>query len=298
MNPRSLSNEKLIEFYLNHLLARNKSPRTIKTFRSILRQFVEYLEGKHVSETTVWDIDGFLAYLRKKGYKEGSIYTAAVAVKRFLEYLGFEECLKGFEYPKRPSSLPKYLEPEDVAALVAAAENDRDKLIVLLLYTTGIRVSELVGIKVGDVDLDRCSIRIRGKGAKEREVFFAVPLLPYLEKLVRGRDPNEPLIPGRNGKPMHYVTVERILKRLARRAGIKKKVTPHILRHSFATHSLMWGMDVREIQELLGHASLKTTQVYAHVSRRRLYQDYMRIWERVPVLEASNRLVKRDDLST
>jgi len=156
---------------------------------------------------------------------------------------------------------------------------------VLLLYTAGMRVSELVGVKVGDVDLERHAIRIRGKGAKEREVFFSPALRPLLERAIRGRDPDEPLIPGRKGKPLHYVSVERILKRLAKKAGLKKKVTPHILRHSFATHSLMRGMDVREIQELLGHASLKTTQVYTHVSRRRLYNDYARIWSRVAGLE-------------
>jgi len=284
LNPRALSNKELVEFYLNHLLARNKSQRTIKTFGSILRQFVEFLNGKHVSEVSVWDLDAFLAHLRKRGYKEGSVYTAAVAVKRFLEYLGFTEALKGFEYPKRPANLPKYLEPEDIEALVSVA-NERDKLVVLLLYTTGMRVGELVGVKVGDVDLERHALRIRGKGAKEREVFFSPALRPLLERAIRGRDPDEPLIPGRKGKPLHYVSVERILKRLAKKAGLKKKVTPHILRHSFATHSLMRGMDVREIQELLGHASLKTTQVYTHVSRRRLYNDYARIWSRVAGLE-------------
>ena len=285
MNLRSFSNKELLKLYIDHLVARNKSPRTIKTFRSILTQFLEYLGDKELSEVSVWDIDGFLAYLRRKGYKPGSIYTAAVAVKRFLEYVGLIENLKGFEYPRRPKDLPKYLDREDIKALIDAADEERneerrkrDKLIVLLLYTTGMRVSELVSIKIGDVDLERLSIRIRGKGAKEREVFFSRALLPLLEEFVKGRRPSEPLFKGRNGKSIHYVTVERILRRLARRAGIGRKVTPHILRHSFATHSLMRGMDVREIQELLGHASLKTTQVYTHVSRRRLFSDYLKVW--------------------
>jgi len=279
MNVKSKSNEELLEIYLDHLLARNKSQRTIKTFRSIIKQFIAYLKGRHISEATVWDIDGFLAWLRKRGYKEGSIYTAAVAVKRFIQYLGLEENLKGFEYPKRPADLPRYLEIEEVAALVKAAGNNlRDKLIVLLLYTTGMRVSELVGVKVGDVDLERHSIRIKGKGAKEREVFFHPSLREDIEKLMDSKPKSAYLFQGRNGKKMHYVTVERILKRLARKAGIKRKVSPHVLRHSFATHSLMMGMDIREIQELLGHASLKTTQVYAHVSRRRLLKDYLKVW--------------------
>lgn len=273
------SNEELVELYVAHLIARNRSLRTVKTFRSILRKFVEHLNGRKVSEATTWDVDAFLAKLRASGYKERSIYTAAVAVKRFMEYLGLKENLKGFELPKRPSDLPRYLTPEEVQAMVDAADNLRDKLIVSLLFCTGMRVSELVNIQASDVDLEEGSIRVRGKGRKERVVFFdsrTRQLLAEYLKSVRGC---EYLFPAKGGEGcMHYVTVERIVRKLAKAAGLKKKVTPHVLRHSFATYSLAKGMDVREIQELLGHASLRTTQVYTHVVKQRLLEDYRRVW--------------------
>ncbi|RLE63531.1 MAG: recombinase XerC [Thermoprotei archaeon] len=281
-------NIALLERYIDHLLARNKSEKTIKTFKSIIMKFLKYIGGKNVQDLTVWDIDSFLAYLRKNGYSEKSLYTAAVAIKRFLEYVGAEKALRGFEYPRRPKELPKYLTREEVEKLMLAAEMERDtrlrkrnKLIVLLLYTTGMRVGELVKIKFEDIDFDRMSIRIFGKGGKEREVFFNREtkklLVDYCSEL--GFEPGDYIFPGNNSPHIHYVTVERIVRKLAKKAGLNKKVTPHILRHSFATYALSRGMDVREIQELLGHASLKTTQVYTHVSRKRLMNDYMRIWE-------------------
>ncbi len=281
-------NVALLERYIDHLLARNKSEKTIKTFKSIIMKFLRYVGDRSVLDLTVWDIDGFLAYLRKNGYSEKSLYTAAVAIKRFLEYIGVEKALKGFEYPRRPKELSKYLTRGEVEQLLLAADAERDsriakrnKLIVLLLYTTGMRVGELVKIKFEDIDFDRMSIRIFGKGGKEREVFFNRRtknlLLGYCKEL--GLKPGDYLFPGNESPHIHYVTVERIVKKLAKRAGLNKKVTPHILRHSFATYALSRGMDVREIQELLGHASLKTTQVYTHVSRKRLMKDYMKIWE-------------------
>jgi len=276
------SNRELLERYIDHLVARNRSPKTIRTFRSILESFLEYLGDKHVLDISSWDVDGFLASLRRRGYKEGSIYTAAVAVKRFLEYIGCQRGLEGFEYPRRPKDLPRFLEPDDVRALIEAADNLRDKLIVLLLYTTGMRVGELVKVKVDDIDLEDMSIRIRGKGAKERVVFFNFETREVLEEYIKrnGLSDGDYLFPGRGSPHIHYVTVERVLKRLAKKAGIRKKVTPHILRHSFATFALSRGMDIREIQELLGHASLKATQVYTHVVKSRLFRDYLRIWER------------------
>lgn len=278
MSVKGRSNRELLEAYIAHLMARNRSPRTIKTFRSILEKFVKYLGEKHVGEATTWDVDAFLAGLRASGYKERSIYTAAVAVKRFMEYSGLRENLQGFELPKRPKELPRYLTPEEVRAMVDAADNLRDKLIVSLLFCTGMRVSELVSIEISNVDLEEGSVRVMGKGGRERVVFFdsrtRALLLQYLqtEKLDRY------LFPGRNGGHLHYVTVERVVSRLASAAGVRKRVTPHVLRHSFATQSLARGMDVREIQELLGHASLRATQVYTHVVRRKLLEDYRKTW--------------------
>jgi integrase/recombinase XerD len=279
MDLSRYSNRELLELYLAHLLARNRSPRTVKTFRSLLTRFLEFVGERRISEVTTWDVDAFLAKLRASGYEERSIYTAAVAVKRFMEYLGLRENLRGFELPKRPSELPRYLTPEEVQAMIDAAGNLRDKLVVSLLYCTGMRVSELVGIRVSDVDLEEGSIRVRGKGGRERVVFFDSRTRQLLAEYLPTVKGCEYLFPARGGEGhMHYVTVERIIRKLAKAAGLKKRVTPHVLRHSFATISLAKGMDVREIQELLGHASLRSTQIYTHVVKQRLLSDYRRVW--------------------
>jgi integrase/recombinase XerD len=279
MDLSRYSNRELLELYLAHLLARNRSPRTVKTFRSLLARFLEFVGERRISEVTTWDVDAFLAKLRASGYEERSIYTAAVAVKRFMEYLGLRENLRGFELPKRPSELPRYLTPEEVQAMIDAAGNLRDKLVVSLLYCTGVRVSELVGIRVSDVDLEEGSIRVRGKGGRERVVFFDSRTRQLLAEYLPTVKGCEYLFPARGGEGhMHYVTVERIIRKLAKAAGLRKRVTPHVLRHSFATISLAKGMDVREIQELLGHASLRSTQIYTHVVKQRLLSDYRRVW--------------------
>ncbi len=275
-----LSNRELVDLYISHLVARNRSDKTIKTFKSVLESFIEFLDGKSISDVQVYDIDLFLAYLRQKGWKPDSVYTAAVAIKRFLEFIGKEDALRGFELPKREKKLPRYLEPDEVKKIVEAASNVRDKLIVLLLFSTGLRVAELVNIKKSDIDLERRTIRVKGKGFKERFVYFprsvAELLATYIESVS-----SEWLFPSPKNPNVHihYTTVERVLKNLARKAGVNRRVTPHLLRHTFATLSLAAGLDVREIQELLGHSNLNTTQVYAHVSRERLRRDYERVWD-------------------
>jgi len=275
---REIPNAQLLELYISHLVARNRSSRTIKSFRSILSCFLGFLGGKHLSEVSLLDIDLFLAELKRRGWEPSSIYTAAVAVKRFLEFIGLGDRISGFELPRRERRLPRYLEPEEVASMVEACTSLRDRVIILLLFATGLRVSELVSLRKDDVDLEKRSIRVRGKGGKERVVYFPEALVPLFKAYMEGLPESaEYLFPSVEGH-MHYTTVERIVKKAAASAGLKKKVTPHMLRHSFATHSLAMGLDLREIQELLGHSSLSTTQVYAHVSRERLRRDYDKVW--------------------
>ena len=275
---REMPNAQLLDLYISHLIARNRSSRTIKSFKSILTRFLSFLGEKHLSDVTLLDVDLFLAELKRRGWEPSSIYTAAVAVKRFLEFIGLGDRISGFELPRRERRLPRYLEPGEVARMVEACSSLRDRVIILLLFTTGLRVSELVSLRKDDVDLEKRSIRVRGKGGKERVVYFPEALVPLLkEYMERLPGDSEYLFPSAEGH-MHYTTVERIMKRAAVSAGLKKKVTPHVLRHSFATHSLAMGLDIREIQELLGHSSLSTTQVYAHVSRERLRRDYDKVW--------------------
>jgi integrase/recombinase XerD len=258
-----------LEGYLGSLKARGRSDRTIKTYRSILSRFIDYLalNEKTLDTVTEQDIDRFLLELSRIGWDQNSIFTAAVAVRSFLKYLGRAV---NYPLPKRPKRLPKYLTREELARLVSACNDDHEKLLIGLLVT-GIRVSELVNIKVSDVNLDERSIRVMGKGYKERVVFFADWLVPLLKRYLR-QNKSEWLFPSEMDpdQHVHYVTVERTLQRIVRRSGISKHVTPHTLRHTFATLSLASGLDIREIQELLGHTSLSSTQIYTHVDPERL----------------------------
>jgi integrase/recombinase XerD len=267
--PSELTNR--LEGYLVSLKARGRSERTIKTYRSILSIFINYLEVNNLTpdRVTAQHIDGFMLELIKMNWNQNSLFTVAVAVRSFLRYLGQNV---DYPLPKRPKMLPKYLTREELTRLLDACQEDYEKLIIGLLLT-GVRVSELVNIRVSDIDIDKRSIRVVGKGNKERVVFFADWLVPLLKRYLR-HNKSEWLFPsGLNpDQHIHYVTVERTLKKIVKRAGINKKVTPHVLRHTFATLSLASGLDIREIQELLGHSSLSSTQIYTHVNPQRLKQ--------------------------
>jgi integrase/recombinase XerD len=249
--------------------ARGRSERTIKTYHSILSRFIDYLtvNGLTPDRVTAQDIDRFILELSRLGWEQNSLFTVAVAVRSFLKYLG-----RNIDYPlpKRPTRLPKYLTREELTKLINACQNDYERLIIGLLMT-GVRVSELVNIRVSDVNIEVRSIRVIGKGNKERVVFFADWLVPLLKRHLR-QNKSEWLFPSEINpdQPIHYVTIERTLQRVVKRAGINKHVTPHMLRHTFATLSLASGLNIREIQELLGHSSLSSTQIYTHVDPERL----------------------------
>ena len=258
-----------VDAFIGSLRARGRSERTIKTYRSILTRFIDYLtvNGLVPDRVTAQDIDRFILELSKLGWEQNSLFTAAVAVRSFLKYLGHSI---DYPLPKRPTRLPKYLTREELARLINACQDDYEKLVIGLLIT-GVRVSELVTIRVSDINIERRSVKVIGKGNKERVVFFADWLIPLLKRYLRQNN-SEWLFPSEANpdQHVHYVTIERTLQRIAKRAGINKHVTPHMLRHTFATLSLASGLDIREIQELLGHSSLSSTQIYTHVDPERL----------------------------
>jgi len=209
-------------------------------------------------------------------------------VKKFFEFSEIN-CLEEVKAPKRTKSLPKSLSEEDVRKLIDAVEvsddgsglqvfiRTRDRLILSLLYSSGLRVSELVSLRINDIDLQERTIRIRGKGDKDRIVLFDENtrnlLEDYLQKRVHESDY---LFLNRFGDPLTPRYVQMMIKNYARKAGINKKVTPHILRHSFATHLLKNGVDIRAIQQLLGHSNLSTTQIYTSVDMQTLKNVYDR----------------------
>ncbi len=266
--------EELIDDYIAYLEIQGKSKNTIKTYTGAIKRFLEFLGDKDVFSINKQDLMRFLIYLkRRRNLDNNSIRLYVRALSSFLKFLGFEELSKEIKAPKVDKRLPKFLSFEEVMKLVEAVEKDRDKLIIKTLFYTGMRVSELTNLKVSDIIFDEQIIKIKGKGGKERIVPVPRHLLEELKIWVSNKNPSDRVF---NITSRH---VERIIQRARERAGIEKKVTPHVLRHSLATHLLQKGIDIRYIQELLGHSSLSVTQVYTHVMPTHLKEIYRKVFE-------------------
>ncbi len=281
---------EMIEDYLIELEIRNYSRNTIKTYKSIVINFYNFLqlEKNLTDERRV--LRAFKKYIthlkRDKNVSQNYIYLVTVVVKKFFEFGGIH-ILNEIKTPKRTKSLPKHLNEEEVQNLIHAFDkaenlskhaqlrNLRNKVILALLYSSGLRVSELVYLHTDNVDLRERTIRIRGKGEKDRIVLFDDTTKLLIEEYIEKKDDDTPfLFVNRSGNHLTPRYIQMMIKDQAKAAGIKKKVTPHILRHSFATHLLKNGVDIRAIQQLLGHANLSTTQIYTSVDMHTLKNAY------------------------
>jgi integrase/recombinase XerD len=286
---------EMIEDYLFELEIRNYSHNTIKTYRSIINNFYNFLKGEKELNDERQVLRGFKRYIRylkrEKKVSQNYIYLVTVVVKKFFEFGGIN-VLEEVKTPKRTKSLPKSLNEDEVKSLITALDNYspvdsasstselvklRNKLILALLYSSGLRVSELVTLQTNSVDLNERTIRIRGKGEKDRIVLFDDATKGMMEEFLQKRScDSEYIFVNRRGNHLTPRYVQMMIKDYARVAGIKKKVTPHILRHSFATHLLKNGVDIRAIQQLLGHSNLSTTQIYTSVDMQTLKNVYDR----------------------
>ncbi len=285
---------RYVDLFVDHLTAeRGLSPNTISAYRNDIGQFVERLikDGVELDDLRERHLNGHIAWLRHHNQAESSIARKISAVKMFARFLCSEGLIQEdftetVEPRKTSRRLPEPLTIPTVKRLLAApGERDpcmlRDRAIFELLYGCGLRVSEVVALKLGELDFDRGFLRCTGKGSKERMVPLGnvakTRILQYLNHRYKRR--NKPMIdaflfPGRTGAPLSRIEVWRLTRKYARRAGINQRVTPHTLRHSFATHLLGRGADLRVIQEMLGHARLTTTQIYTHVDMERLKKVY------------------------
>jgi integrase/recombinase XerD len=264
-------NEDLLNKATIELKLRGSSQKTIKTYSFFINKYFEYLNQKSATKELSSDTArAFLAHLINE--RQISIKSMVLA-KAALKFL-FEDVLKNpIDLPKRiqiPKSLPVVLTKEEVQKLLSALKNPKHVLLLELLYSSGMRVSEVVYLKVKDFELDAGIGWIRsGKGAKDR--FFIIPekLKPKLSEFFKDKKPEDYVFNGANEK-YSVRTVQAIVSKAAKLANINKKISPHTLRHSFATHLLEAGVDIRKIQELLGHADLSTTQIYTKVSAKEL----------------------------
>ena len=273
-------------------LARGLSPKTVEAYGHDVRAFLEFLvaRGKTTPDALVRaDVADHVGALRAKGRKASTRARAFVAVREFLAFLASthataHDLSEGLEAPKKNLVLPRVLDEETTLKILQSADGVaprdlRDRAMLEFLYGCGLRVSELCGLELQDVIADAGVVRCRGKGSKERIVPIGLPaakaLARYLESaresFARGNAAERRIFLTRLGRPFTRMGVFKMLRERAAAAGVDAKaVSPHVLRHCFATDLLAHGADIRAIQEMLGHASIATTQVYTHVDRARL----------------------------
>ncbi len=288
--------DRYLTDFLNFLLVeRGLSNNTVQSYRYDLTQFEAYLAEK---ETTLKDasqtvILGYFNYQREQGRTPRTLSRYLAAIRCFYHYLLQEYYIQAdptenLESPKLEKHLPRILSVSEVDLLlsqpnVGTVTGLRDKAMLELIYATGMRVSELLGLNTEHVNLDAGFVRCFGKGSKERIIPVGEIAVRYTrEYLAKGRAKlrknnwERALFLNRLGKRLTRQGFWKILKGYAKKAGIQKEITPHVLRHSFATHLLENGADLRVVQELLGHADITTTQIYTHLSQRKLREVYER----------------------
>lgn len=290
--------ETLIDSFINYLRAtKANSQNTTRAYAEDLSQFLEYLKQKKLSEPVLINVNhlhirGFLAHLRDREVSKRTVARKLSALRSFYKYLAIEGLVqeniaKAVNAPKTSKKLPLFLYPTEIEALLSAPKNDvlgiRDRAIMELLYATGMRVGELVLLKTNDINFGSNYVIVFGKGSKERVVFFgrkaAESLEEYLKKsrpfLIKDID-CDGLFLNKNGTAISDRSVRRIIEKYVKNKALNNNISPHTLRHTFATHMLNNGADLKTVQELLGHSSLSTTQIYTHVTKERLKEVYDR----------------------
>jgi integrase/recombinase XerD len=284
-----------ISSFLTHVkVEKGLSPNTVSAYRRDLMKFSEFAKKRKLSLEAVNrdDLVDFLAGLYRQKLESKSVARHLVSLRNFFRFAQAQELIPAdpslnLESPKIRRSLPGYLRLEEVERLLAQADSKtpsglRDRAMLEVLYSAGLRVSELVGLRVSDLDTKAGCVRCIGKGDKERIVPIGKKALAIVDGYLREARPtllgkavgSPTLFVNRRGGALSRVGVWKILSAYGRRAGLRVALTPHMLRHSFATHLLERGADLRSVQLMLGHADISTTQIYTHVVEERLKQIY------------------------
>jgi len=291
-----VTNQALVEIFLNHCaVERGLSKNTIAAYRRDLDKFLLFLEGQNltISQATTMQISEFNGFLRQSQLSESSIARHIVAVRSLYAFLskdqGIENVAKDVNPPKIPKRLPKALSIGDIELMIAAYGEDlpgiRNRALIETLYATGARVTEIIQLNIGDISRtegDTVTVKVRGKGGKERLVpmgkFAQHALDQYLTRarpsMARSSQSDALFINEKQGSRLTRQSAWQIVMKAAEKAGIERDISPHALRHSFATHLLDGGADIRVVQELLGHSSVTTTQIYTLVTIDKLRESY------------------------
>jgi integrase/recombinase XerD len=283
-----LSNQHWVERYLQFLrIEKGVSPNTVDAYRYDLSLYTEHLGQTGVLEAQASHVSSFIKFMYGRNLKPRSAARAIAAVRGFHRFLILERATSinptaTVDAPKWWKPLPNFLNLDEVDRLLAVpdlstASGVRDKAMLEVLYATGVRVSELIGLRIDGLNLDGGFVRCIGKGSKERVIPLGVPAAQAVATYLRSARPkvaSELVFLSDRGRPLTKEQFEATVRKYATTAGIQKKVTPHVLRHSFATHLLERGADLRAVQMMLGHANISTTEIYTHVVKERLKEVY------------------------
>ncbi len=292
--------EHMINDFINYLSNEKRYPdTTLTSYERDLDLYYGFIKLKKINYLDINkdEIREFLKYLDNLNYSNSTISRILSALRHFYSYLVLDgkidsNIFKSIRNPKRERKLPNFLQPDELETIFDSIDLDtdlgiRNRFIVELLYATGIRVSELTSLKVNDFDEPNKEIKVYGKGGKERIVYFGDYALKYLNKYINEARPNllngkrsDTLLVNNNGGDLTSRGVELIINKVVNEAALKHHISPHVLRHTFATDMLNEGADLKSVQELLGHSSLSTTQIYTHVTNDRLRSVYLKSFPR------------------
>lgn len=278
--------------FINYLLIDKKySKNTIMSYQNELFKFNDYFSNKKIKDISKADIRNYIKYLNSQKIDERSIAHSMSVLRSFYKFLSIsndkiENPIQTINLPKIPKKLPNVLSVDDVDKIlniqVVDKYSSRDKAMLELMYSSGLRVSELINLKLNDISLDEDVVRILGKGSKERIVPIGDCAKEALNNYINiyrkdlfKNNRSDYLFLSKNGTKLSRQYFFKLIKKQSSLNNINKNISPHTLRHSFATHMLNYGADLRSIQELLGHSDISTTQIYTHISQSKIKDDYI-----------------------
>lgn len=278
------------------LIERNFSEHTAKAYCADILDFLIWLDEENCTDVTFQKVREYLHFIQKFQYKKTTIARKISSLRTFYKYLYREKKVdtnpaSNLNSPKRPKSLPKFLSTYEVEQILNNVKIDtpagfRNKTILELLWATGMRISELSGLNFEDLNLEENEIKVFGKGAKERIILVSERAKSYLQRYIDSarplvakgyevnNDETSPVFINNTGYRLQPKTVRNVINDIVKKIDLPKHVTPHVFRHSFATHLIENGADLRIVQELLGHASISNTQIYTHISAQHLKDVY------------------------
>ena len=289
-----------LDEYKNYLQYEKRYPETtINSYLNALTKYDEFINESNINYKTITkeEIRKYLKQLDEENYSKSSVSQNLSALRNYYSYLVNNNIISSNQFkliknPKKEKHLPNFLQPNELQNIFDSIELEtplgiRNRFIIELLYATGLRVSELVDLKLSDINTTSKEIRVVGKGDKERIVFFGDYALKYLNMylnnsrniLLNGKK-EDILILNKDGNPITSRGIELIIDKIVNDAALKHNISPHVIRHTFATDLLNNGADLKSVQELLGHSSLSTTQIYTHITNERLRSVYLKTFPR------------------